>query len=296
VVAGVLAAVAAACCYEFGYALQVLEARAGPRVAGPRPSLLGRLVRRPRWLAGTALSGVGAGLQLLAFALAPLTVVQPTLALGLVILLVLSRQLLGERPGRRELAGVLAIVAGVIVVGLAAPSEIGRNPADAGLVIEMAILAALVLTPYALRSASRIAVAGAAAGDALAALALKLAADELHRGRLPAAAGWGVLAAVSGLGALTAEMSALQRLPASHVAPPIVAMQVLVPVLTGVALLGEGWGDTALHGTLLAGAIAVVALGAAILGSSRQVSSLMAAARAPEPGEDELGGGGQPRK
>jgi drug/metabolite transporter (DMT)-like permease len=287
---GIVAAIAAACCYEAGYALQVLEARSGPRAAAPRPSLLGSIARRPRWLAGTLLSAAGAGLQLLALSLAPLTVVQPTLALGLLALLAIARVVLGEHPGRRELAGVVAIVAGVTVVGLAAPPHIGRSPAGAGLAVELAILAALLLVPYVVEATSRLALGGAAAGDALAALALKLVADELHRGRIGAAAGWGAMAVASGVGALTAEMSALQRLPASRVAPAIVACQVLVPVLTAPLLLGEGWSATPAGGAILGAAVAVVALGAVVLASSRQVGDVLAVAESAEALEHDGGG------
>ncbi len=291
VLAGLAVAVAAAACYEAGYVLQALEARESDRALRLRPSLLGRLARRPRWAAGTALSGAGGGLQVLALVLAPLTVVQPTLALGLVALLVLARLVLGERPGRRELLAVAAIVAGVAAVGLAAPPHAGRSPAGPALAIELAVLALLLAAPFVARRADarpRLAVAGAACGDALAALALKLAADELHRGRVPAAAAWAALAAAAGATALTAEMSALQHLPATHVAPVVVALQVLVPVATAPALLGESWHATPGGGLVLGAAVAVVAAAAAVLGSAPVVGGL----HAHDALEHDRGGGG----
>src|SRR5213079_1607404 len=96
---GLLAAIAAAACFETGYALQTLEARGGPSAEALRASLLRRLLARPRWLAGTALALVGAALQVLALSLAPVILVQAVLALGLVGLLALAHFVLGERIG-----------------------------------------------------------------------------------------------------------------------------------------------------------------------------------------------------
>ena len=110
-IAGIAVALAAACCYELAYVVQALEARRAGGGERIEPTLLGRLLRRPRWVAATALSGVGALLQIWALTLAPLTVVQPTLALGLVLLLVLSATVLHEPVGPRELLGVAMIVA-----------------------------------------------------------------------------------------------------------------------------------------------------------------------------------------
>src|SRR5436305_3511076 len=120
---GLVAAVLAAACYESGYVLQALEAREAPREDSLRPALLVRLAARRRWLAGMALSVVGAGLQIFALAHAPVTLVQPVLALGLVALLVLAQTVLGERIAAIEIAGAAAVIAGVVLVGLESPSR-----------------------------------------------------------------------------------------------------------------------------------------------------------------------------
>src|SRR4051812_9796162 len=92
-VPGLIAAVAAATCFETGYALQAPEARQVPRAG----ALLRRLVARRRWVAGTLLALAGAALQVLALSLAPVVVVQAVLALGLGGLLILARAVLHER-------------------------------------------------------------------------------------------------------------------------------------------------------------------------------------------------------
>ena len=106
-------ALGAASCYDTGYALQALEARRAPARHALRPALLVHLLRRPLWVTATALSLIGWPLQVLALAHAPLTLVQPTLALGLLLLLALGTRILGERVGPRGLASVLVIIAAV---------------------------------------------------------------------------------------------------------------------------------------------------------------------------------------
>jgi len=276
-IAGGLVAVAAACCFEVGYVLQALEARSADDPS-PRGFLLVRLLRRRRWAAGTALAGVGAGLQVLALTLAPLTLVQPTLALGLVLLLVLARAFLHEPVGRVEVAGVAAVVAGVTVTALAAPREAAAGYDGLGVAVLLVMLGLLAALPIAAGSRlpdPRAKVLAAAAGDAWAAIALKLLADGLDRAAWLVAAAWAAGAALAGVLALNAEMSALQRLPAARVAPVILAAQVLVPVIGAWALLGERWGETPLGGALLAAAVLLVGVGAGVLGSSRPVRSVL---------------------
>jgi drug/metabolite transporter (DMT)-like permease len=274
IAAGVAVAVAAAACYELGYVVQARAARAdGDRRL--RPGLLARLARDRGWLAGTAGSLAGAGLQILALTLAPVSVVQPTLALGLVLLLVLAHRVLGERPGRRELLGVGAVLAGVAGCALAAPPQAQGGLDGAGVAALLGALALVLLAPFVLRarlSGPRARVAAAAAGDVAAVLSLVLAARALDRGDALAAAGFAAGAAAAGLLALTAEMSALARMAATHVAPVILAAQVAVPVVAAPLLLGERWGATPLGGAVLGAAVALVTAGAVVLASSPPVA------------------------
>jgi drug/metabolite transporter (DMT)-like permease len=288
---GVIVALAAAACFEWAYVVQAEQARGEPAEHELRLSLLTRLARNRRWAAGTALTGAGAALQVWALTLAPLTVVQPTLAAGLLALPFLARFRLGEHLRHVDQLGIAAIVGGVSLFAIFGPTKVGRSPAGTELEIVLGVLALVVLAPFALRGrglTSRLSVAGAAAGDAVAALCLKLAADELHGGGLATAAAWGAGAIVAGVLALTAEMSALQRLRATQVAPVVVAAQVLIPVAVGLAFLGETWSATPGGGALLAAAMALVVVGGAVLSSSRSVEEIVAA----EAPQHHLGGGG----
>lgn len=109
---GLAAALLASVLFNVGVALQALEARATPPVLSLRLGLLGRLLRRPRWVLGLALGGLGVAPQVLAFKDAPFVVVQPALAAGLVLLLLIGSRALGERVGLPEVVGVGAIIGG----------------------------------------------------------------------------------------------------------------------------------------------------------------------------------------
>jgi drug/metabolite transporter (DMT)-like permease len=278
-IGGIAVAFAAACCYEGAYVLQALEARRAGGGARLHASLLGRLIKRPRWVGGTALSGAGALLQVYALTLAPLTIVQPVLALGLVLLLVLSSIVLHERVGRRELAGVAAIVCGVVVVTLVADPGVGSSGDPLGVALLALLLGTATALPFALRARvqdARVRVIAAAAGDAWAAIGLKLVADALDSGNWLVAVAWAASAGLAGFLALTAEMSALQRIAATRVAPVVVSAQVLVPVIAGPLVFDEPWADTVPERLLLGAAIAAVAGGAALLGGSTAVADVIA--------------------
>jgi hypothetical protein len=113
---GLFLAALASALFNASVVLQAMEARAVPSKRGLRLSLLGRLARRPRWLAGVGLSAAAAGLQILALTIAPLTVVQPADAAGLVLLSTVGSRTLGERAGRRELISVVGIILGIVAI------------------------------------------------------------------------------------------------------------------------------------------------------------------------------------
>lgn len=277
---GFLLAVAAACCYDSGYALQALEARGSPPERSMRPSLLGHLVRRPVWLAAIGLSLLGWVLQLVALAHAPLTLVQPVLALGLFLLLGLAVIVLGERVGRREWLGVALIVAAVAVIAWAAPGEGGEVPRGAGLAAALALLGGLTLIPFAVsvRSVPPVAllVIGAGAADGLAAFVSKIVSQEVEAGRWLAAAVWAAGAGAAILAGLISETSALQRAAATRVAPAVLVLQIAIPVVLAPLVGGESWAATPLGGAVLGGALGLLALGVVALAGSRSVADLLA--------------------
>ena len=263
VVLGAAAACAASLLYNLGVAFQALEARAMPAARGLRASLVARLARRPRWLAGTALGVVGWPLQAAALLLAPLTVVQPALAFGLVLLLVLGARALDERVGARDVLAVAAIVVGVAILAAVA----------------LAALAAVALAPYALRGrhgVSGIAAAlSAGAAFAWSGLSTKFVADALSAHQWTAAVCWTLATGLSSGLALLSEMSALQRRPATQVAPFVFVVQVVIPVLAAPLLTGESWARAPLGPAGILLGLAIVIAGAVALTAARAVRALV---------------------
>jgi drug/metabolite transporter (DMT)-like permease len=279
---GIAAAVGASVLYNTSIALQALEAREVPGEHSLRLSLIGRLVRNKRWLGATALGLAGWPLEIAALLLAPLTVVQPCLASGLILLLWLGATRLGEAPGRREFAAVAAIVAGVGGVAWAAPERTTDHAGALAVAVALAIVAIPIALPYLLRRRTgfvgALMVVSAGCGYAWTAIASKLLTDELAAGALVVAALWlGTAAASEGL-ALLSEMSALQRRAATHVAPAMFAVQILVPVLLAPLIFGESWADTPLGGVALVAFIGLAVAGTVLLAGSKAVGAVIESA------------------
>ena len=158
-------------------------------------SLLGQLVRNAAGWAPPRSRCWAGRCRSLALSLAPLALVQPTLALGLLLLLFLGARVLGEPVGRRELVAVALVVAGIACLAVAAP-ERSTVTGGTGMIVAVAALAAVALAPYALRRrrAGLLAVVSTGAADSVAALAAKLVAGELADAR------WGVAIAVAARG------------------------------------------------------------------------------------------------
>src|SRR5271163_4099593 len=128
-VLGIGAAVGASTLYSLGIALQALDAKEAPHEQHLRVALVRRLLTRARWVFGTGLSVLGWPLQVVALLLAPLVVVQPALAAGLLVLLLFGERMLHEHAGRYEHLAMLAIVLGVLGAALFAPP---RSTSQAG--------------------------------------------------------------------------------------------------------------------------------------------------------------------
>jgi hypothetical protein len=76
-------------------------------------------------------------------------------------------------------------------------------------------------------------------------------------------------------------MTALQKLPATRVAPIVLTMQIVIPVLLAPVLVGENWGGTAGGGSVLVAGLVAVTAGTVLLGSSPAVGDLVAGAETP---------------
>lgn len=281
---GIVAAVGASVLYNTSIALQALQVRGVHHEHSLRPSLLAKLVRNKRWLGATFLGLVGWPLEIVALLFAPLTVVQPCLASGLIVLLWLGVKRLGETPGKREYLAVAAIVAGVGGVAWAAPDRTTEHAATWAIALSLGIVAIPIALPYLLRgravAAGMIAVISAGCGYAWTAIASKLLTDEISEGALLVAIAWLATAIASEALALLSEMSALQKRPATHVAPVMFAFQVLVPVILAPLIFMEKWSTTPLDGGALVFFMLIALAGVVLLAGSKAVGAVIDSAHA----------------
>jgi hypothetical protein len=277
-VLGIVAAIGASALYSLGVALQATDAKRAPRAVHLRLGLARNLLVRPRWLLGTGLSMLGWPLQVVALLLAPLVVVQPTLAAGLLVLLFFGQRMLNEHAGRREQLAVAAIVLGVVGTALGAPERSETHPSDETITLVLVGLGALSMLPYLVslvrRPPASLTMIGAGLGFAWSGVATKLASDSLSQGRLMIAAAWALsTAGASAVGALS-EMSAMQTRPAIQVAPVVFVTQTVVPIVLAPLLL-ESFKATPLEGAPLGLALGVLVVGAATLARSPLLVALM---------------------
>jgi len=291
-VLGAVAALAATALFSAGLVLQAVETRQIDPRHSLHLSLIARLTARPRWLLGTLLTVLGFPLHVTALWLAPLTVVQPALAAGLLVLLAVGARTPGENVGRQEIVGVVAIIAGVAGMTLVAPDRAPLETQTGVLIAALVALAAITLVPYALArmrdaadpSLATLATFAAGAAYAFSGIATKLVADELIGNNWPAAFAWlAATVALGGLGFL-AQLTALQRRPATQVGPVIYVVPVIVPVLLAPFVTGEDWGSTPLGGGALIAFLLVVCAGTAVVSTSSTVHRVMhPRVRAPAP-------------
>jgi drug/metabolite transporter (DMT)-like permease len=269
---GIALAAGASTLYSLGIAVQALDARDVSRHHTLRITLLTQLMRRMRWVLGTGMTVLGWPLQILALAYAPLVVVQPALASGLLVLLIAGERLLGERPGRREILSVAAIVAGVAGIAALAPHHSSREIHGLGLVLVLALLGAAALTPFALQLAGRRIVnatmIGAGLGFAWSGLVNQFVANAAAGDNWGIAFAWASGAALAAVVGLTCEMTALQRRPAILVAPVVFAVQTVVPVLLAPLVLHASFLDSPLSGVPLLGCLVVLLAGATAIARS----------------------------
>jgi hypothetical protein len=287
-VLGIAAAVGASTFYSLGIALQATAAKEAPREDHLRLALARNLLGRARWLVGTGLSIMGWPLQVVALLLAPLVVVQPTLAAGLLVLMFLAQRMLGEHAGRYEHLATGAIVIGMIGAALTAPQRGSTQASDLTITIVLLALAVSSMLPYLFRLFDRrppptVTMLGAGMGFAWSGVATKLASDDLSQGRLGLAAVWGLSTAAASAVAVLAEMSALQTRPAIQVAPVVFVTQTVVPVVLAPLLFNERFSTTPLGGVPLAISLVVLIGGASMLARSPLLLALMEGQRTSQP-------------
>jgi drug/metabolite transporter (DMT)-like permease len=278
---GALCAVTASSLFSIGLVLQALEARSIPAGHSFRLSLIGQLLKRRRWVLGGFVMLIGFGFHITAFLTAPLTVVQPSLAFGLLVLLGFGLRAQGESMNRREAIGVAGIIVGVVALTFTTPSKGGDDAGARSLIIALGALAVIALIPHLgvlVRrrrggATTMLATLGAGAGYALTGLTTKLLSDAAADSDWLASAFWLAITMIVALLAFIDQNSALQEGDVVEVGPIVFVVPIVVPVLLAPALVGEGWGDTPLGALPMLLSLAVVCVGAFTLSGSTRVAA-----------------------
>lgn len=279
---GVAASLSAALLLSSGTVLQAIDSRRVSSVHALRFSLLGQLLRRPLWLLGTVIGYLAFPLQLLALNHAPLVLVQPIHACGLLVVLAAGVRLMRERVGAAELVGVGAIIVGVGMVAWGSPVGTDSEISPAALAGAATALAALAFVPFVLgRGCGRmVLVVSAALGFAGANLAVKGFTDHLGAHGYLIALGYLTIAAIGSIAGVINQMSAFQRYRAVEVVPMTFAIPIFLPAALGALILHEHWATAAMAGAPFAVGGAVLMLGTVAVARASAVTRLAAHAAA----------------
>ena len=241
---GTFVAAVAAVLFAVGAVLQHEGAEASGSTHGPN---LRRLLTRPVWITGQLATSTGTLVQVVALGLAPVAVVQPVLAGGLVV--ALSVRALRTRclPPRVELLGAALTVGGLVVFLVAARPATGgpeRLPGPAAVIAVVVLAVLLVAATARMKRGTWGALAcGCAAGIAagVAAVLIAIALRILHAhglgAMLTSTALWGAafVAVVAQLGA----QQAYGRGSLSWSMPALALLDPLAAVPAARFLLGD---------------------------------------------------------
>jgi drug/metabolite transporter (DMT)-like permease len=279
---GLLAALTASILFNVGIVLQAIDARVAPSALSLRLGLLTRLLRHPRWVLGLLLGLLGVWPQAIAYSKAPFVLVQPVLSLGLLIVLFLGVRILHEPVGRREVAGVVGIIAGVGLVAWGAPAHSEAHRGWPAVVAVFGGLALAGLLPFFVRGTrfdtGMLAIVATGCGFGATNVATKLLGDDFNGGHYGQAAAWGVAAFAIGVAATLVNMTAFQRRPATTVVPVSTAVQTFLPIVLEPFFLIERWGSAAADGVPVAAGLTIALAGVILLAGSPAVSDLIAEA------------------
>ncbi|WP_406073515.1 DMT family transporter [Micromonospora sp. NBC_01638] len=240
-------ALASAFCFALASALHQRAAKQQPHSAALDPRLLFRLVRSRLWLSGWIPDSAGVTLQVIALRLGPLAVVQPVMASGLFMAVLIEAAMLRRRVARRDLLAVAVGVAGLtafLVLADVHPGVPSVRPAawTGPAICGALIVSGCVVAAYRLSGAARGALLGVASGLAysLAAALVKYVTGR-HRGDILTTVGswpFAALVVVAAIGLLL-NQAAFQH---GRLAAPLTALTLTDPiasVIIGITIFQE---------------------------------------------------------
>lgn len=280
---GVAAALSANVLYSSGFVLEKRALSGIPSLDLRRPLRLVRLLLgSPLWIGGSLALAAGFGAQLVVYRTLPMAAAQGLFISGLVLLLLLSSLVLGERLSPREryaTAGILAALL-MVVASLRPDADTVGDTASTGSVLALgaiSLVAGFWLYAGAERRTARRRHAAPPTGIAYAvavgliygvsSLAIKgisarLAPDAPLASALSlASTPYPYLLLITGAGGLVLSQTALQRCRASLVVPVCTTTSCLYTATLGTLAFGESLpGEPLRLALLLAGASLAVSV------------------------------------
>jgi drug/metabolite transporter (DMT)-like permease len=209
--------------------------------------LIARLVRSPRWWAGTVGDTGGFVVQAAALGVGALLLVQPLLVTTVLFALPLEARLTGRRIGRPEIRWAVVLVAALALFVVIGEPTAGVDQAPLGvwlpsLVVLLVLLVLCVLAAGRKRGPRRAALLAVATGLAygLVAALTKSVVDLLGEGPLALITSWEtwvLLAAV--LGGTLLQQTAFGAGPLAASLPAVTVGEPIVAAVLGVLVLGE---------------------------------------------------------
>jgi hypothetical protein len=258
----------------------VLQHEAAELSTTARGLSLRRLLRRRRWMIGQTATLLGTGSQVVALAVAPVAVVQPTLAVTLVFGLGLRAVRTRQIPLRQELVGVALTTGGLAVFLLAArPARAAEPPGPSVLAIVLVVGLSVLLVAVATRvghGPHGALACGSAAGIAagIAAVLISVGIHSLQEdGWVRALAGvtiWGAVL-VAGI-AIVGGQQAYARGSLAWSLPALILLDPLAAVPAARLLLGERLEPG--HAAIWLPAAVVAAIGVVLLARTGQSATV----------------------
>ena len=234
----------------------VLQHRGHARARAQRRAGLTSGFREPAWLLGQATGWIGFAGQIMAVALAPLTLVQAFSAGSLALSVPLAARVFGHRVARRQLVPITLIAVSLASLPLGFGSAHGHlHP---GLLIAPALLVMLSGGLLPARGGATTLAVSAGAFYGAADGAIKAASIGIRFHGADVLTGWTLLAAMCTLGGFLAFQAALRNGDAVGPLSLMNAATALTAIALGIASFDEPLGSSPATTLLHAAAIVVV--------------------------------------
>ncbi|MGK2956389.1 MAG: DMT family transporter [Solirubrobacterales bacterium] len=285
----IVLAIIAALMFSLGTVLQQKVASEVPDDEAMKAGLMLKLARRPVWLLGIVVDGLGFVFQAAALSVGKLVVVQPLLATAVVFALPLGRWITKRRITKNDVIGATAVTGGLILfLVLANPQGGVKDASTLGWIISGGVAGVICL---GLIAASRgkppspkASLLGMSAGILFgfsAGLTLSVV-DDLDQGFVAIVTDWHLYALIAvGWISMTVSQAALQT---GALAPAISTQMSLDPiasVVLGIVIFKERIDDTPLEGAIASLGLAVMIFGLVILARSQAHNETVT--KVPEP-------------